>query len=124
MSRLAFPFAVAPSGRIAGVDYGSEPHVRQMLELLVFTLVGERPMRPDFGSPVTQMLFAAGNGPVAAALEATVQAAITQWLGHVLILHDLDVAFDEAAAMLDIAITYETRAARTVGRLEIRKATT
>lgn len=124
MSRLAFPFAVAPSGRIAAVAYGSDAHVRQMLELLVLTIVGERVMRPDFGSSVNQMLFAAGNGPVAVALQAAVQAAITQWLGHVLILHDLSVSFDEGAAVLDIAITYENRAAQTLGRLDLRKALT
>lgn len=121
MSRLAFPFGPAPSGRSATVAYGSDAHVRQLLELLVFTMAGERVMRPDLGSPVMQMVFGAGNGPVAIALQATLQATITQWLGHVLELHDLSVGFDERDAVLEVVVTYETLATKTGGRLVVRK---
>jgi phage baseplate assembly protein W len=121
MTRLAFPFAPAASGRSATVVYGSDAHVRQMLELLIFTLPSERVMRPDFGSPVLQMVFGAGNGPVASALQATLQATITQWLGQVLKLDDLSVAFDDTEAVLQVDITYETLASRTAGRLVLRK---
>ena len=121
MTRLAFPFAIAPSGRSATVEYGSDAHVRQMLELLVLTICGQRVMRPDLGSPVLQMVFGAGNSPVAAALQATLQAAITQWLGHVLELVDLTVSFDEATAMLEVSVTYETLASRASTRHTLRK---
>jgi uncharacterized protein len=121
MSRLAFPFRTAPSGRSATVAYGSDAHVRQMLELLIFTMAGERVMRPDLGSPVMQMVFGAGNGPVAIALQAALQAAVTQWLGHVLELRDLAVTFDENDAVLEVVVTYETLATRTGGRLVVKK---
>jgi phage baseplate assembly protein W len=103
------------------VAYGSDAHVRQMLELLIFTMAGERVMRPDLGSPVRQMVFSAGNGPVAIALQAALQAAITQWLGHLLELQDLSVAFDENEAALEVVVTYETLASKTGGRLAVRK---
>jgi uncharacterized protein len=121
VSRLAFPYGPAASGRTASVAYGSDAHVRQLLELLIFTLAGERVMRPDLGSPVMQMVFGAGNGPVAIALEAALQATITQWLGHLLELHDLSVTFDEADAVLEVVVTYETLATRTGGRVVVRK---
>jgi phage baseplate assembly protein W len=121
MSRLAFPFAIAPSGRSATTEYGSDEHVKQMLELLVLTVCGERPMRPDLGSPAMQMVFRAGNGPVAVALQATLQAAITQWLGHVLRLDDLAVSFDEATAVLEIRVEYETILTRSSARHSIRR---
>jgi phage baseplate assembly protein W len=124
MSRLAFPFTAAPSGRSASVAYGSDAHVRQMLELLIFTMAGERVMQPDLGSPVQQMVFAAGNGPVAIGLQATLQAAITQWLGHVLALQDLSVNFAESDAALEITCTYEVLASKTVGRLTVSKDAT
>jgi hypothetical protein len=120
VSRLAFPFAPAASGRSAAVDYGSDAHVRQMLELLIMTLIGERVMRPDLGSPVRQMLFAGGEGPAAIALAATLQATITQHLGHVLTLHALEVDFDEGAAALDILVGYEVLATLSTERLELR----
>ena len=108
--RLAFPFAATPLGQSAAWPYGSAGHVRDCLELLILTGPGERVMRPAFGSQVRQMLFAAGNGPAAVALEAALQATVTQELGHLLTLIDLAVDFDEAAAALQIELTYEVKA--------------
>jgi phage baseplate assembly protein W len=121
MTRLAFPYGVAASGRSATVTYGSDANVRQMLELLIFTLAGERVMRPDLGSPVTQLVFAAGNGPAAIALQATLQATITQWLGHVLELRDLSVTFNEGDAALEIIVSYETLLTKSADVLAVRK---
>ena len=124
MTRLAFPFGPAASGRSATVAYGSDPHVRQSLELLIFTLAGERVMRPDFGSPILQLVFGAGNGPAAIALQAMLQAAVTQWLGRIMDLHDLSVAFNENDAVLEITVTYEALASKSAGRLTVRKELT
>lgn len=122
MTRLAFPFAPAASGRSETVVYGSDAHVRQMLELLIMTLIGERVMRPDLGSPVRQMLFGAGEGAVAIALSATLQATISQYLGHVLTLHDLSVDFDDSDAALEIAVSYEVLATLAQDQLIVRAA--
>lgn len=124
MTRLAFPFAPAASGRSTTVLYSDDAHVRQMLELLILTMTGERVMRPDLGSPVRQMLFGAGNGPVAIALQATLQATINQWLGQVLDLYDLQVEFSESDAALEILVTYEVRATKTIASHHLRKALT
>lgn len=121
MTRLAFPFAPGADGRSRAVRYGDEAQVEQMLELLIMTMVGERVMRPDLGSPVRQMVFQAGNSPAALALEASLQATITQWLGQVLELHSLTVDFAEAEAKLDVVATYEIRASKTGGRVAVRK---
>jgi phage baseplate assembly protein W len=120
VTRLAFPFAPGADGRSAGVAYGSDAHVRQMLELLILTMAGERVMRPDFGSPVKQMLFGAGNGPVAIGLAATLEATITQKLGDVLELEKLDVDFEEAEAVLDIVVTYSVLATGAADQLTVR----
>ena len=119
MSRLAFPFGPAGDGRSATVRYGSDAHVRQMLELLILTMVGERVMRPDFGSPVRQMLFGAGEGPVAIGLAATLEATITQWLGHVLDLHELEVDFAEGEAVLEIKVSYSVLATGAADQLTV-----
>jgi len=119
MSRLAFPYALAPTGRTAVVEEGSDAHVKQMLELLIMTAVGERVMRPEFGSPVRQMVFEAGNGTVGFALQATLQATIRQSLGHLVDLDTLDVAFDEGTAELTIEVAYRVRSSLTDDRLSI-----
>ena len=120
MSRLAFPFGPAGDGRSATLRYGSDAHVRQMLELLILTMVGERVMRPDFGSPVKQMLFGAGEGPVAIGLAATLEATITQRLGHILSLEDLDVNFAAAEAVLDIVVSYTVLATGAADQVAVR----
>jgi phage baseplate assembly protein W len=120
MTRLAFPFRPAPSGRSATVAYGSDAHVRQMLELLIFTMAGERVMRPDLGSPVRQLVLRAGEGPAALALQATLQAAIGQWLGHLLSLEDLSVVFHDNEAALEITVLYEVLSSKTAGKLNVR----
>lgn len=107
MTRLAFPFGPTSLGRTGTVSYGSDAHVHQMLELLIFTMAGERVMRPDLGSPVAQMLQKSGGGPAAMALQAALQATIVQWLGHVLALRDLSVEFDENEAALYVDVVYE-----------------
>ncbi|HEX4848259.1 MAG TPA: GPW/gp25 family protein [Novosphingobium sp.] len=121
MTRLAFPFGPGADGRSRTVGYGDAAHVEQMLELLILTMVGERVMRPDLGSPVRQMVFQAGNSPAALALEASLQATITQWLGQVLELQGLSVDFDEAEARLEVVVAYEIRATKTGGRVAVRK---
>jgi phage baseplate assembly protein W len=121
VTRLAFPFAPGPDGRSRTVNYGDSAHVEQMLTLLILTMVGERVMRPDLGSPVRQMVFQAGNSPAAMALEAALQATITQWLGQVLELHALTVQFLDAEAVLEVVVTYEVRATKTGGKATVRK---
>lgn len=121
MSRLAFPFQPTPLGRSAVVDYGSAAHVRQLLELLIFTIPGERVMRPELGSPVRQMLFGPLGGPQSLALQAALQATVQQWLGHVLALVDLTVTLLDDDAAIEVVVTYETVRTRTTGQMRVRK---
>lgn len=48
---LAFPFRLAPDGRAAAVEQGSDEYIHQMISVLVQTEVGERPMCWQFGVP-------------------------------------------------------------------------
>lgn len=121
MTRLAFPYRITTTGQSASVEFGSDEHVKQMLELLIFTMPNERVMRPGLGSPVRQMVFGPGGGPVAIALEATLQAAIQQWLGHLLTLIELQVQTVQGDAGLDISITYEVNRSRQTDSLHLRK---
>ena len=109
MSRLGFPFTVTALGRSAHVRYGSDEHVRQLLELLIMTVPGERVMRPELGSPARQLVFSTEGGPAAVALEAALQSAIQQWLGDVLTLLDLTVTATGQDGNLDVVVAYEVR---------------
>ena len=109
MTRLAFPYGFDAEGRSATVDYGGDEHLRDLLELLILTLVGERVMRPDLGSPALQMVFGHGEGATALALKATLEAAISQWLGHVLKLRSLTARYIENEGSLQIVVEYGSR---------------
>ncbi|MFJ5776181.1 GPW/gp25 family protein [Streptomyces sp. NPDC093094] len=121
MSRLAFPFTVTGPGRSAEVAYGGDEHVRQMLELLVLTLPGERVMRPELGSPARQLVFGPQDGPATVALGAALQSAIQQWLGDVLTLLDVAVEVSDGNGVLEIVVAYEVRSSGTTDEVRMRK---
>lgn len=121
MSRLAFPFAAAASGRADTVAYGDDAHVRNMLELLIMTMPGARVMNPDFGSPVAQMAFAPADAVIAHALQAALHAAIDQQMSSLISLRDLNVAFDEDSAAMTIEVVYEVLRSKTLDKLRLPK---
>jgi phage baseplate assembly protein W len=102
---IAFPLHFDAHGRTAAAT--DDDHIREMIKLVLFTNLGERVNRPDFGSGLLQMLFAANNPEVAAALHFTVQAALDRWLGDLIEVRRLEVAADDARLVVDI--TYAVR---------------
>jgi hypothetical protein len=46
---LAFPFHVTPGGRLATVEQDTPQADAQLLEALLLTRIGERPLLPGFG---------------------------------------------------------------------------
>jgi phage baseplate assembly protein W len=102
---LAFPIHFDESGRTAAC--GDDDHVRQMIELLLFTNPGERVNRPDFGSGLLQLLFAPNSPELAAALQFTVQAALDRWLGDLIEVRALEVTSDDSRLVVDL--TYAIR---------------
>lgn len=100
-----YPFHFNRLGRTATTD--TDSHIEEMLEQLLFTNPGERVNRPDFGSGLQQLVFAANSPEVAAALQFTLQAAIQRWLGDLIDLKGLDVTSDDAT--LTIFISYVVR---------------
>lgn len=112
--QVGFPFAVTRHGRIA--DPGYEAHVREMIELVLFTSPGERVNRPEFGCGLLEMIFGPESEAVASAAEYLVQGALKQWLGEVITVRDVDVTPREAT--LTVRITYQL-----VGEEELTTAT-
>ncbi|MCA2218021.1 GPW/gp25 family protein [Jidongwangia harbinensis] len=99
---IDFPLHVGTDGRTATT--GTDDHIRDMIEQLIFTSPGERVNRPDFGSGLLDLIFAPNSPEVAAALQFTMQAAVQQWLGDLIEVEGLEVVSDEAT--IRIAISY------------------
>ena len=103
---IDFPFRFDRRGATATTGYAD--HVRDMLEQLLFTAPGERINRPDFGCGLMQLVFAPNSPELAAAVQATIQGAIAQWLGDVVDVRTLEVEAREAT--LRVELDYVLRA--------------
>ena len=97
---IAFPYRFDSRGRTA--DPGADDHVRDMIELLIFTSNGERVNRPDFGSGLLQLVFTPNSPELAATVELTLQAALQRWLGDVIEVRNLDVHSEDSTVTVDI----------------------
>lgn len=105
MSWMGFPFKPR-HGRT--LTRGEDGHVRDMLELVLFTAPGERVNQPDFGCGLNRLLFAGASPELAGTLDLTVRGAVQRWLGDVLAIESLSVRVADSTITLDL--TYVLRA--------------
>lgn len=112
---LRFPFRFDAQGRTAAAE--EEAYVRGLIEQLVFTNPGERVNRPDFGSGLLQLVFAPNSPELAATVQFTTQAALQQWLGHLIEVEGLEVAAEEASLHVTVRYTLRRTGERRVADL-------
>jgi uncharacterized protein len=103
--QIDYPFHFDGRGRTA--QTGSEDHIRDMIEQVLFTSPGERVNRPTFGSGVMQLLFAPNSDALASATQLTVQGALQQWLGDLILVESVDVENDDET--LRVHVQYVVR---------------
>lgn len=105
MTQVDFPFHVDRRGRTAAT--GEDDHVRDLIEQVLFTAPGERVNRPTFGSGLLKLVFAPNSDALAAATQLTVQAALQEWLGELIVVEDVQA--ESVDARLEVTITYARR---------------
>lgn len=115
---IDFPWRYDDAGQTARTSY--EEHVRDMLELLIFTDFGERVNRPGYGCGLRQLVFAPNSPELAAALKYTIEAAIQRELGDVVLLEGLDVQSVEAALRVEVRYLVLRTGAREEARFQQR----
>ena len=103
---VAFPFTVDGRGRTAASGY--DDHVRDMIEMLLFTSPGQRVMRPDFGCGLGDLVFEPNSPEIAASLQSTVQASLQRWLGDVIDVISVEVTSEDST--LRVFVGYVVRA--------------
>lgn len=99
---VGFPFTIDSYGRVADPDYPL--HVEQMIELVLFTVPGERVNRPEFGCGLLQLIFGPDTNAVASATDYLVQMALNRWLGDVIRVQSVEVR--PVDSQLQVRIAY------------------
>jgi phage baseplate assembly protein W len=103
---ISHPYRIDATGRTAS-PADEAAHVRELIELVLFTNPGERVMRPTFGSGVHQLVFAPAYDELSSVAEHMVRAALQQWLAEWLEVQGVAVRGDDST--LTITISYVLR---------------
>jgi phage baseplate assembly protein W len=108
-SGWSFPLKLTAAGSIALVSHDEE--LRQAVRLILGTAYGERPMRPEFGCGIHDLVFAPANATTAGEAAYEVRRSLERWEPRVEV-DAIDVSFDSAdAARMYISITYRVKGA-------------
>lgn len=106
-SGWAFPVHVDNQGGIALVSGDRE--IEQAIRLILGTAPGERPMRPEFGCGIHDLIFAPADITTAGRIAYEVRASLRRWEPRIDVL-DVAVSPDPRdAGTLYIEITYALR---------------
>jgi len=100
---IAFPYHLDGRGRTAEAE-DDDRHLHDLIEQLLFTVPGERVNRPDFGCGLMQLVFAPNSVELAATVQALVQGALQQWLGHLMRIDEVNASSDDAT--LTVVVSY------------------
>jgi hypothetical protein len=103
---ISHPYRIDATGRTA-TPPDEASHVREMIELVLFTNPGERVMLPTFGCGVHQLVFAPASDELASVAQHVVRAALQQWLSTWIEVQDVQVEGGEST--LTITVSYALR---------------
>jgi phage baseplate assembly protein W len=107
-SGLAFPISVDHRGGIALAR--GEEDVEQAIAVILGTAPGERPMRPEFGCEIHQLVFDTVDAEMIGRMDSAIRVALDRWEPRIEVVSiDFDLS-DTAAGRLQIDVGYRVRA--------------
>ncbi len=101
----AFPLRTDPTGSIALVSGDRE--IVESIRLILATAPGERPMRPEFGCAIHDLVFAPADAATAGEISYAVRGALEFWEPRITV-NDVIIDFaqaDEGTLLIDIRYT-------------------
>jgi phage baseplate assembly protein W len=102
MQFINYPFKIDKNGRTATTNV--EDHIHQLIEQVLFTSVGERVNRPNFGTGINQLVFSPSSNELATATQFLIQGALQQWLGDLIRVEQVRAQSEEST--LQITVQY------------------
>ena len=106
-SGLAYPMRVSVTGGIALVSRDEE--IVESMRLILGTSPGERPMRPDFGCPIHDHIFAPADATTAGMIAFEVRNALDRWEPRIEVIDVVVTRDDAQSTLLYIDISYAVR---------------
>jgi uncharacterized protein len=107
-SGLAFPLSVDHRGGIALAR--GEDDVGQAIAVILGTSPGERPMRPEFGCEIHQLVFDTIDAEMIGRMDSAIRVALDRWEPRIEVVSiDFDLT-DTGEGRLEIDILYRVRA--------------
>ena len=103
---FAYPLGVDAQGgmrMVTGVQ-----NVERSIRLIMGTAFGERPMRPEFGCAIHDMVFEPISISLATRMEQAVMQSLRRWETRADIL-GVQVTFDDEIATVMILVTYQLK---------------
>lgn len=105
-SGWSFPLRIGPTGGIALVS--GEKEVEEAIRLVLSTAPGERPMRPEFGCSIHDLVFAPVNEQTAGRIQHEVYASLDRWEPRIEV-EDVEVTTGADPSVLMIDVRYSIR---------------
>jgi len=104
----AFPLRLDSTGAFA--LSGGDQDVAESIRLILGTSPGERPLRPEFGCAIHELLFDTIDAALAGRVGALVEAALTRWEPRIDVLGVTASPDPAAPSVLRIAVDYRISA--------------
>jgi phage baseplate assembly protein W len=105
-SGWSFPLRIGPTGGIALVS--GEREVEEAIRLVLSTAPGERPMRPDFGCAIHDLVVAPVNEQTAGRIQHEVHVSLDRWEPRIEV-EDVEVTAGTEQSVLYIDVRYSIR---------------
>lgn len=112
-------------GRSGAATLQRIPHIRDQIEMVLFTDPGERWFRPEFGAGIRTLVFEPNGSPLWQITKQRLQASLAEALAGEVAPRDLDInvqADPDFAERLAISISYRLAALNHSDRVEFEVA--
>lgn len=105
-SGFDFPMDIDDQGGIRMV--GGTDNIDRSIRLIMGTAYGERPMRPDFGCGIHDLLFDSTSLELLGQVQAQVVASLRRWETRADIL-DVSATYGDDPTVINIQVTYRIK---------------
>jgi phage baseplate assembly protein W len=110
-----FPLQVTPNGKIAQAR--AEQRVEESILLILATARGERPMLPDFGCGIHDLVFAENNSGTITLVVHLAREALVKYEPRIDVLEVHAESTADSPNVLLIRVHYRIRATNAIGNL-------